>query len=157
MADEQAPRTRNELVDGTLDEHRSCMRIVSELETYLEQHADRAGKWAEGIETRITQLVATMRSHFEAEQRGPLFRQLPLTHPRLATRLARLEQEHEQILADTESTRLQAEGLREGAESYQLHELNARVQLLIAKIQRHESEENELVLEAHWSELGMGD
>ena len=50
-----------------------------------------------------------------------------------------------------------AEGLEDGAEPYRLHELNARVQLLIAKIQRHESEENEIVLDAHWSDLGMGD
>jgi hypothetical protein len=157
MANEEASRPRKELVDDTLDEHRSCMRIVADLETYLEQPADRAGDWAEGLGKRIARLAGTLRSHFEAEQRGPLFRQLPLTHPRLASRLTRLEKEHDEILTDAESTLAKAEGLRDGAESYQLHELNARVQLLIAKIQRHESEENELVLEAHWNELGMGD
>ena len=157
MASDEGSPSRKELVDDTLDEHRSCMRLVADLETHLACPPDRDGRWVEGVAQRMAGLVETMKAHFEAEQRGPLFRQLPLTHPRLSDRLARLEREHDEILEGGESTRLQAEGLRDGAESYQLHELNARVRLLIAKIQRHESEENELVLEAHWSELGMGD
>lgn len=157
MTSDEGSRSRKDLVDDTLDEHRSCMRLVADLEQHLACPADREGRWAEGVAQRLARLAETMKAHFDAEQRGPLFRQLPLTHPRLSDRLARLEKEHDEILAGSEATRLQAEALKGGAEPYRLHELNARVQLLIAKIQRHESEENELVLEAHWSELGMGD
>ncbi len=40
---------------------------------------------------------------------------------------------------------------------HSLREFNAGVQLLIASIRRHEAEENEVVLSAHWQEYGAGD
>ena len=42
-------------------------------------------------------------------------------------------------------------------EIYQMRELNAQVQLLVATIRRHEAAENEIVIEAHWDEVGVGD
>jgi hypothetical protein len=157
MTDEDASTRPDGLVGETLDEHRSCMRVVRDLEGYLATPADREGRWVEGLAVRLGRLCGTLEAHFAAEQNGPLFRQLPLSKPRLADRLKRLEREHDEILEAGKSTQGRAEGLREGAEPYELHELNARVQLLIARIQRHESEENEVVLEAHWNDLGLGD
>jgi hypothetical protein len=157
MADGDASIPRDGLVDETLDEHRTCMRVVTDLERFLATPADTAGRWVEGLIERLDRLCGTLKAHFEAEQNGPLFRKLPLSKPRLAERLARLEREHGEILEAGQLTRDRASGLEDGAETYQIHELNARVQLLIAKIQRHESEENEIVLDAHWSDLGMGD
>ena len=157
MADDDATTPRDGLVGDTLDEHRTCMRVVTDLESFLATPAAPADQWVEGLIERLDRLCGTLKAHFEAEQDGPLFRQLPLAKPRLAGRLSRLEKEHAEILDAGRSTRERAESLGESAETYQLHELNARVQLLIAKIQRHESEENEIVLDAHWSDLGMGD
>jgi len=157
MANDDASTPRDDLVVETLDEHRTCMRVVTDLEGFLATPADPGGRWVEGLVERLDRLCGTLKAHFESEQDGPLFRQLPLSKPRLAGRLARLEKEHAEILEAGHATRIRAEELKDGAETYQLHELNARVQLLIAKIQRHESEENEIVLDAHWSDLGMGD
>ena len=157
MADDDASTPRDGLVDETLDEHRTCMRVVTDLETFLASPAEPKGAWIQGLVERLDRLCGTLKAHFEAEQGGPLFRQLPLAKPRLAERLKRLEKEHGEILEAGQSTRSRAEELGDEVETYQLHELNARVQLLIAKIQRHESEENEIVLDAHWSDLGMGD
>jgi len=157
MAHDDDSTPRDGLLDETLDEHRTCMRVVTDLEKFLTAPADPGGRWVEGLIERLDRLCSTLKAHFEAEQSGPLFRQLPLSKPRLAGRLTRLENEHAEILEAGRATRSRAEGLEDGAEPYQIHELNARVQLLIAKIQRHESEENEIVLDAHWSDLGMGD
>lgn len=157
MADDDASTPHDGLVGETLDEHRTCMRVVTDLEGFLATPADSDGRWVEGLIERLDRLCGTLKAHFEAEQNGPLFRRLPLAKPRLAGRLNRLEKEHAEILDAGRATRERANGLEEGAAPYQLHELNARVQLLIAKIQRHESEENEIVLDAHWSDLGLGD
>jgi hypothetical protein len=31
------------------------------------------------------------------------------------------------------------------------------LQLMVATIRRHEAEENEIVIQAHWDEVGVGD
>jgi len=157
MADDESSIPRDGLLDETLDEHRSCMRVVSDLEGFLATPATPRGAWIAGLIERLDRLCGTLKAHFESEQDGPLFRKLPLAKPRLAERLDRLEKEHAEILEAGRSTRNRAAELEDDAEAYRLHELNARVQLLIAKIQRHESEENEIVLDAHWSDLGLGD
>ena len=97
-----------------------------------------------------------MRVHFRTEETGPIYRQLPIKHPRLADRAAALEAEHKQILATIRDVADKAHALGE-AEPCELRELNAQVQLLLATLQRHEAQENELVLEANWTDVGAGD
>jgi hypothetical protein len=98
-----------------------------------------------------------MRAHFRVEETGPIYRQLPVRHPRFADRAAVLEGEHKQILATLRKVADKASALAGEAEPYELRELNAHTQLLLATLQRHEAAENELVLEANWTEVGVGD
>ena len=144
------------IVEETLAEHRDAMEVVSSVEDCLDRHPDLDGGWIAQIREELPRLSDTLRAHFAVEQEGPLYRQLPLSHPRFADRLSRLEAEHAGILrAITEVTR-QAEELHD-PQLYEVREFNAAVQLLVATIRRHEAEENEIILSAHWDEVGTGD
>ncbi len=144
------------LVESTRDEHRGCMQVVADVEADLDRPLDRDGGWIRNLREKLPQLHATLKAHFESEQKGPMFRKVPLDHPRLADRLRKLETEHATILASVEDVQRRVEALND-PESHDLHEINAHAQMLIARIQRHEAEENEVLMEAHWSEVGAGD
>ena len=146
-----------DLVSETLKEHDQCMWVVAEVEACLEKKPDRDGVWVSELLEKLSRLEAAMRGHFRVEETGPIYRQLPVKHPRFADRAAELEAEHKQILATIREVADKANGLAGEAEPYELRELNAHAQLLLATLQRHEAEENELVLEANWTEVGVGD
>jgi len=144
------------LLEGTREEHRECMEVVGELVACLERHPESPGEWVRQLEGMLDTLEATMKAHFVVEEQGELYRGLPVTHPRLAARLKALESEHSGMLEAIDRVKEKARDL-DDPESYELRELNARAQLLVAQIQRHEAQENEIVLEAHWGEVGVGD
>jgi len=143
-------------VEATLDEHRECMAVVAEVEECLDRHPDPPGPWVSDLRERLVRLGDTLRGHFIEEQSGPLYRGLPVTHPWLAARLKRLEAEHEVMLGAVDSA-VDRAGELDSPEPSDVREFNARIQLLVARIHRHEAEENEIVLEAHWGEVGVGD
>jgi hemerythrin-like domain-containing protein len=154
MTDSNTPSPS--LADVTLEEHRQCMQVVAEVESILDRQPDREGRWLGEIRDKLPELRNTLAAHFRGEEDGPLFRQLPIQAPQLSGRLSRLEEEHQGILESVESLTRRAEKLQD-PEVYELRELNAQVQLLIATIRRHEAEENELVMQANWDEIGTGD
>lgn len=147
----------DDLVAETLKEHDQCMWVVAEVEACLEKRPDRDGVWLSELLEKLSRLEAAMRAHFRVEETGPIYRQLPVKHPRFADRAAALEGEHKQILATLRKVADKASAMAGEAEPYELRELNAHAQLLLATLQRHEAEENELVLEANWTEVGVGD
>jgi hypothetical protein len=147
---------RPDIVDETLEEHRGCMEVVGRVERCLDQQPDREGRWIERLAETLPLLASTLRAHFRVEQEGPLFRKLPFQYPRFAHRLEQLEAEHVRILETTDGVVARVRGLGE-AQMYEMRELNAQIQMLIATIRRHEAEENEIVIQAHWDEVGVGD
>jgi len=148
--------TSDAMVDEALGEHRECMQVVSEVEDCLERHLDRGGQWVDEVLAVLPRLAASLREHFEAEQEGALFRKVPLTHPQYADRLQRLEAEHDQILKRIDKVIGKAEGV-DREKMYEVRELNAQVQMVVATIRRHEAEETEILMGAHWEEIGTGD
>jgi len=148
--------TSDAMVDEALGEHRECMQVVSEVEDCLERRLDRGGQWVGEVLAVLPRLAASLRAHFEAEQGGALFRKVPLTHPQYADRLQRLEAEHDQILKRIDEVVGKAEGVA-SEKLYEVRELNAQVQMLVATIRRHEAEETEILMGAHWEEIGTGD
>jgi hypothetical protein len=143
-------------LQDTLAEHRDCMRVVSEVESILDHQPDREGEWIGRLNAKLPTLAQAMREPFAAEEQGALFRELPVKKPRLATRVETLGAEHARMLKAVEDAVVKAQGLRE-PELYELRELNALVQLLIATIRRHEAEENEIIMGAYWDEIGAAD
>ena len=150
------PETKPSLVEETLDEHRGCLQLIAEVEQCLDRPPDDRRRWLAELKGTLARLAEALRRHFEGEESGPIFRSLPMQHPRLARPLARLEAEHPLMLEKMDDVLRKADAL-ENAEIFELRELNGGVQLLLAQIRRHEAAEDELVIRAHWEEVGVGD
>jgi hypothetical protein len=129
------------------------MRLVSEVESCLDRPPDRNGCWLGCLIEKLPVLTETLRAHFEGEQRSTLYCEIPIRFPRYAERLTRLATEHDEIIELALVAHERAKTLH-GAEVHDLRQFNARVQLLIARIRRHEAEENEIMMRAYWNELG---
>jgi len=143
-------------LEETLQQHHTCMSRVAELEEILDQHPDEEGRWIGRIREELPRLRGTLSHHFAEEQEAALYRELPVRYPRFAERIKKLASEHDGILEAIDTVTAAAQGLHQ-AELHELRELNARIQLLVATIRRHEAEENELIMSAHWDEVGAGD
>ena len=78
------------LVEETIREHDQCMWVVAEVEACLEQHPDKEGLWVAELLEKLSRLDVALRQHFQVEEKGPLYRQLPIKHPRLASRASAL-------------------------------------------------------------------
>jgi len=156
MAERSDAEAGKDVVDKTLGAHRECMRLVSAVEECLDRKPDRDGRWLADLQEKLPLLAQTLREHFEEEQQEYMYRELPVEAPRFASRLRKLEAEHGQILETIQ-------GIIEGSESLQqveipeAREFNARVQLLVATIRRHEAEENEILVNKYWNDVGVGD
>jgi hypothetical protein len=143
-------------VDAALDEHRECMQVVAQVEACLDEHPDREGRWLGRLLPRLETLTDTLRNHFREEEQAALYREVPVKFPRFADRLERLASEHREILERADEL-IRKAGRLDTTVIHQQREFNAGVQLLVASIRRHEAEENEVVLSAHWQEFGEGD
>jgi len=140
----------------TLDDHRECMQVVSELEACLDQPPDDSNRWVARLLEHLPGLSRTMREHFKEEEGGLLYAELPYKRPRFAVRLEALREEHPRLLVEIDKV-IDVTGSLHEAEVYELRELNARIQLLVARLRRHEAAENELIFEAYWEDIGAGD
>jgi iron-sulfur cluster repair protein YtfE (RIC family) len=157
MADSSdGPREDPSLVEQTLDEHRGCMRLLAAVEECLDRKPADSVSWVAELHAALTALSPVMRQHFESEENGPMFRKLPIQKPRLADQLEQLEAEHPAMLEQFDTVLAAVSELDE-PEDFELREINARVQLFVARLRRHEAAENELVIQAHWDEIGVGD
>lgn len=143
-------------LDATLDEHHECMRLVADVEACLGESPDREGRWIGRLLPRLHTLTETLRAHFCQEEQAALYREVPEKFPQFAERLERLAAEHGEIMQRATEL-LGKAGSLDHSHIHSLREFNAGAQLLIAAIRRHEAEENEVVLSAHWQEYGAGD
>ena len=155
MSDKQRPETTDPFRE-TLDEHRECMQYVVALEACLDQRPDDPDSWVGGLMKHLPGLAGAMREHFEAEEGGALFTDLPRRNPMVHARLETLKEEHPRLLREVERI-IEITGRLDRPELYELREVNARIQLFIARLRRHEATENELIFEAYWDDYGTGD
>jgi hemerythrin-like domain-containing protein len=157
MSDKQHPPT-NEAApfQDTLDEHRECMQYVVAIESCLDRRPDDASLWIGRLMEHLPGLARTMREHFEAEEQGKLFNDLPKRSPMVYSRIETLKEEHPRLLREVERIIEVASEMRD-AELHELREINARIQLFVARLRRHEATENELIFEAYWDDYGTGD
>ena len=144
------------LVQQTLRAHDRASWIVAEVEACLEARPDGEGRWAAVLIEKLSRLDVALRDHFRSEEQGALYGVLPERLPHLAERLGELQKEHGRILEMIRDTIDEANRQRD-ATPQEMPRLRALVQLVVATIERHEAAENELVVEAHWGEVGTDD
>ena len=137
--------------DEILSDHRNLQQILTALTTELEgpRGADRPGRFAVGLE----ELRSFLATHFRSEEQGTLFSEIPLKFPWLAGQLEGLVAEHGAITEDL-GTVLDKAAQTDGTDSGAMHALTAQIKMVFAKILRHEAEENELITQAYWKDLG---
>jgi hypothetical protein len=143
-------------IRSAVDEHEGCMQGVVAIEHCLDREPDLEGRWLAELTAKLSEVRQQLADHFEIEEQGPLYRELPIRYPHLADSIERLLKEHPMMLEQTGAAIAHAERLQ-SPELYELRELSARTQLLVARIRRHEAEENEMAFSAMWDEMGTGD
>ncbi|MEZ4220167.1 MAG: hemerythrin domain-containing protein [Polyangiaceae bacterium] len=134
-----------------LDEHRHVTDLIGRLQTAMED--EKAGEpWAEQVAGMLDQLVKLLREHFGGEAETTFFQEMIEAEPRLTNQLQKLALEHSAILrAFVEGADL-AKRLSTG--EGEAKQLRRKVQVAIATLRRHEAEENELVMQAYWDDMG---
>ena len=150
--DESAARPRP--IDEAKRGHRECMEVLAEVERCVDRTPDEA--WVTDLMRCLPNLRESLQRHFTEEESGTLYDTMPMVFPHLSRRFEELRSEHPRLLENVDEILGKAEKL-EAPETYELRELDAHVQLLLARIRRHEAQENELVFEAVWREVGVGD
>jgi hypothetical protein len=143
-----------EHVEEALDEHRECMMLVAELEACLDRRPEPAKEWVAAVQDCLGRLRGALSEHFKDETEGWLYREMPLRRPRFAPALERLEAEHPEILADLDVVAKKAGSLND-PERHHLRELAGHLQLLTARLRRHEAEENEILIAAAVEDTGQ--
>lgn len=141
--------------ERTLEEHHSCMQLVDAVEGAINVEAAGTG-WLDQLHGCLTKLSLELGAHFERETQGYLFQELPARFPRFAARLDRLGTEHSSIITGLSGLLGECDQVRSGTDQDR-HKLCGRVQLLVSTIRRHEAEENEILISAHWDDLGECD
>lgn len=139
-----------------LDEHKACLAAVGRLEACLDRPLDDASTWLGELRERLSELRAILAPHFAEEAEGYLYTEVPARAPGHAAKLDRLRAEHDTILRELDGVSAAA-ARRGGLERHELREINARAQLLVARIRRHEAEENEIIMSSLWDDIGAAD
>lgn len=138
----------------TLDEHRECEELIRALELKLDRHADHEASWIADVVEDLVVIERVLPPHFVREEQG-VFQEIRMDFPRFAERVDRLQSEHAQIAGDLRATIEFGRKLRSPAH-WQFRQFNARVQLFVATLRRHSSEEDEMIRSAFWDDEDCG-
>lgn len=130
-----------------------CMGVLAAVERCFDRAPEGDARWTERLLERLPALRSAMREHFEEEERGPLHNELAIHNPHLADQFQSLREEHPRLLDSIDTVIDRAQELRH-PKVHELRVLDAHVQLLAARLRRHEAVENELMLEAIYQEIG---
>jgi hemerythrin-like domain-containing protein len=135
-----------------LEEHRRLVGRIQELESWLER-TDRSSEWAAKLSTMLLAVAALLRAHFGGEAEISVFVALNEEHPRFSAKISQLESEHPRILQLFGAAADRAASLQAGSPR-DYDALAAQAQAAIAMLRRHEAEENEMIMNAYWDDLG---
>ena len=130
------------LIDRILREHGEMVRYIHELEVWLDVDPSDLDTWASTLHERMDKVTTRLRSHFTREENGALHQEIPATMPRFAETLTRLLDEHRILDEDMAYILEAAAG---GMDRDKAYKLARRARLFIARLRRHESEENEIL------------
>jgi hypothetical protein len=140
----------------SLVEHRHIIKLLQDLEDLCEESV-AGSPVSEEFARRLRKLEVELRHHFSGEERpGGYYTSLGVEFPALTERLERLAGEHQEILEDVRAAALQAEAVK-GQSDGKAKQIACRVRLAIARLRRHESEENELLQRVYCDQMGAGD
>lgn len=137
-----------------LDEHRELVRHVSELDDLAAAAA--GADWGVELGRKAAAVTEHLKHHFSGDAEGTFFADVAKRAPHLIGKLTGLTAEHAQILKEFREVAEQATAL-DGNDMAAASRLATRTRRVVATLRRHEAEENELIFNAFWDDLGVGD
>jgi hypothetical protein len=135
-----------------LEEHRRLVGRIQELESWLER-TDRSPAWAAKLSSMLLEVAERLREHFGGEAESSVFVALSEEHPRFSTKITQLIGEHPRILRLFGAAADRAASLVAGS-TPEYDALSAQARAAVAMLRRHEAEENEMIMNAYWDDLG---
>ncbi len=151
MAKREVSKDQRGLV---LEEHRELVRHVSELDDFA---AEAAGAdWGAELGRKAATVREHLKHHFSGDAEGTFFADVARQAPHLIGKLTGLTSEHAEILNEFRQVAEQAAAL-DGSDMAAASRLATRTRRAVATLRRHEAEENELIFNAFWDDLGGGD
>ena len=130
--------------------HAALAGVVADVSELVDQPPDLGSAWLPPLLSALDRLAFMLRDHFRAEEASHLYRGLGHDFPWLAFRLERLKGEHSEMLDELRAYLAPAaDGVPSPAPA---RRIRIRVHMLLAKLHRHEAEETEILLAAHWDE-----
>lgn len=139
--------------EADLRSHRECMQALGELEACLKT-AESCEAGAVRLGECLERFSIALRRHFEHEERGNFYVELPTRKPRLADRIAACRAEHLTLLGAVDAIRAEAVGAADDAAR---RAIALRAVALVERVRRHEADEAELMQIAVLREVGAGD
>lgn len=144
-----------------LDEHRALDDGVRRIRRALERPRPELGEigahsWASEISQKLLDLHDQLCRHFRYEEESGMIRELKETHPRASAEVDTLVEEHAALLEDcrrmigallsySEDDAIQGVGLRR------------HMRAMLDRLDKHERQENSLIIDLACSDLGLGD
>ncbi len=132
-------------------DHHALRREADDLMVLAEHGRDLDHPLRTALVERLSRLGARLQVHFALEEEGGYLREVLARRPGLGVHVARLEHEHEVMLADA------------AVLSHQLltvpppYDVRARIVRLLETLREHELAEHDLIQEALVVDLGGGD
>lgn len=148
-------------LEGLLEDHRVLRALLGEFETFLKEPRPEIGvkgfhTWAATFSEYLVKLHDKLFRHFRDEDRAELPERLAVNFPQAADRLARLTEEHGEILAELRLLVSASMGYSEGKPPADPR-LRLRAKALLARLARHEEIETDLMQEIVNRDYGTGD
>jgi hemerythrin-like domain-containing protein len=142
----------------TREEHDSLLDAMHQLEAALACAAPgREGPWNEQVRDRLRAVGVAIAAHVDsAEGRAGLFAEIESYDPNLEFRTNKLRHEHAELLQQAQALQqLVDRHCKQGTHNFQ-DVRNVSMRLLNA-LRNHQAAEADLVFEAFFTDLGVGD
>lgn len=147
----------SEVVRRALEEHKKMDHEVRILQLRLESPAaEPLTKWFSACGNHFIRFHTLLRQHMEMEEDGGFMAGMREHQPGLGPAIDRLEEEHH-------SMRRQCREIEDRLESCtqptmeDVHRVRDQAQALLATLEKHERQENEIAQDAFTQDIGAGD
>jgi hypothetical protein len=144
-----------ELTERARVRHDALTDAIEAIERALaEASVQRERAWSERAARALEHVRAAIRDHAEGvEERDGLFDEIGAVQPRLSRRVYGLRREHRSLSARAGKL---SDGLTSAAQP-DVGALRREASALLADLRAHRATEADLIFEAFWIEIGVGD
>ncbi len=139
------------------DEHERVHDLATTLkETIVTVPLSHRGEWLEKLRGRYEHLRAHLHKHMALEERDGYLPTVAAHRPSLSKEVDRLRHEHDELMRIMDGIRRDLDDLNE-SDPLLIDDCCRRIENLIGSIDRHEQDENLIMLSVFTDEIGTKD